>query len=89
MSDFMVASAGTMESNDCLVTVRRQKGLTIKIESVVYAQFGKQIRRVIEDTLRAKGIEDLYVLVEDKGALDYTIRARLDTAIERLGDQDA
>lgn len=85
----MVASAGTMESNDCLVTVRKQKGLTIKIESVVYAQFGHRIRAVIDETLSGKTIKNLYVLVQDKGALDYTIRARLLTAIERLGDQNA
>lgn len=78
-----------MESNDCLVTVRKQEGLTIRIESVVYAQFGKRIRQVVEETLSARGIEDLYVLIEDKGALDYTIRARLYTALERLGERDA
>jgi citrate lyase subunit gamma (acyl carrier protein) len=79
------ASAGTMESNDCIMTVSQHKGITIEIESIVFDQFGEQIEHVIRKTLKDLKIEDMYVICKDKGALDYCIKARLLTAIERLG----
>ncbi|MBE0701244.1 MAG: citrate lyase acyl carrier protein [Acholeplasmataceae bacterium] len=84
-----IASAGTMESNDCMMTVKRQKGIKVEIESIVFKQFGKQIRVVIFETLSDLDIRDIYVHCNDKGALDYTIKARLKTAIQRLEDQHA
>lgn len=84
-----IASCGTMESNDCLMTVKENDALEIVIESIVFEQFGDQILRVIEETLEQLGIKNIYVLCQDKGALDYTIRARLATAVQRMGGEDA
>ncbi|MBN2300377.1 MAG: citrate lyase acyl carrier protein [Acholeplasmataceae bacterium] len=84
-----VASAGTFESNDCLITVHHHQGLHIEIQSIVFEQFGEQIEKVIKATLAFHGIENLYVSINDKGALDYTIKARLLTAIQRLGEINA
>jgi citrate lyase subunit gamma (acyl carrier protein) len=84
-----MASAGTLESNDCYITVSEHQGIKIVLESIVMEQFGKQIRKVIEETLNSLGVKNLMVHCNDKGALDYAIRARLVTAIERLGDQNA
>ena len=84
-----IASCGTMESNDCLMTVKENDALEIVIESIVFEQFGDQILRVIEETLKQLGIKDIYVLCQDKGALDYTIKARLATAVQRMGGEDA
>ncbi|MEF3693346.1 MAG: citrate lyase acyl carrier protein [Acholeplasmataceae bacterium] len=78
------ASAGTMESNDCLMIVSESDQLTIDLESIVYHQFKDQIEAVIRETLKEKGYQKLHVHCQDKGALDYTIKARLLTAIERL-----
>ena len=83
------AMAGTMESSDCIMTVYKKPGITIKIESTVIKQFGKQIRQVIENTLSAHKIQDVFVHCQDKGALDYAIEARLVTALRRLGEIDA
>lgn len=83
------ASAGTLESNDCLMTVTESKGIKIEIESIVFDQFGEQIEKVIKDTLKTMNINDLHVICKDKGALDYCIKARLITAIERLGEDHA
>ena len=80
------ASAGTFESNDCLITVKRQKGLKIEIHSIVYEQFCNQIKKVLLETLDELNISDLFISINDKGALDYAIKARLITAIERLGE---
>jgi len=84
-----MASAGTMESNDCMMTVREHAGLRIEIESIVFKQFGMQIEKVIRDTLKELSIEDIYVQCNDKGALDYTVKARLLTAIQRMGEKNA
>lgn len=83
------AMAGTMESSDCLMTVMKQTGITIKIDSIVMLQFGDQIRHVIMHTLEKHHIKDIFVHCQDKGALDYTIEARLVTALKRLGEIDA
>ncbi len=83
------ASAGTMESNDCIMTVRHHEGIKIDIESIVFDQFGEQIEDVIRKTLKKLKIENLHVICKDKGALDYCIEARLLTAIERLGEHHA
>jgi len=84
-----LASCGSFESNDCFITVKESKTLNIKIESIVFEQFGDQIHKVIKDTLSELNISLIEVYVKDKGALDYTIKARLITAIKRLEDKNA
>ncbi len=83
------AVAGSLESNDCLITVYEKKGRKIKLDSIVYDQFGDQILKVVNDVLDSLGVDNIFVDIVDKGALDYTIKARLITAIKRLGDLDA
>ena len=78
-----------MESNDCLITVKTQNTIEIVIESIVNDQFGEQIEAVIKQTLSALNIRGLFVHVNDKGALDYAIKARLITAIRRLEETHA
>lgn len=79
------ATAGTYESNDCIVTVQKSEGLTLEIDSVVKEQFGKQIEKVALETLSSLNVSNMHVYIKDKGALDYTIIARIQTAIKRLG----
>lgn len=47
------AVAGTLESGDIMIQIApaETKGLHIDLDSSVAAQFGRQIRRVIEETL--------------------------------------
>lgn len=79
------ASAGTLESNDCLITIEPSDTTVITIESIVFEQFGDQIKKVIETWLTQHNLH-LFVHIQDKGALDYTILARLATAVRRLED---
>ncbi len=81
-----IGIAGSLESNDVLVTVRPSDKLIIDIHSIVDLLFHDQIESVVRETLKEKSIDKLEVTIEDKGALDYTIRARLLTAIRRMGD---
>lgn len=81
-----MATCGTYESNDCFVTVMPQKtGRTIQIESIVFSSFGAQIQAVIEGILEELHLDNIAIAIQDKGALDYTIRARVLTAIQRAG----
>lgn len=80
-----VAKAGTLESNDIVIMVYPNENDTVEIEleSIVMQQFGHRIREVIEETLKSLGVTSVKVKAQDKGALDYTIGARVETAIKR------
>jgi len=80
------ASAGTLESNDVLVTVEPGEGIKLDIESVVYQQFGQAIRATVMDTLAALDVTDATLHLNDRGALDCTIAARVETAARRVGE---
>ena len=78
------ASAGTMESSDVYVEIEpREKGVEIRLESVVKGQFGDQIQTVVKEVLEQCGVENALVSVMDRGALDCVIRARVETAVKR------
>lgn len=78
------AKAGTMESNDIYVLLQpNEEGNVIELESIVMKQFGKQIEKVIDETLKSLEVENAHVVAKDRGALDYTIRARIETAVKR------
>lgn len=79
-----VGIAGSVESNDVLITVQPSEELIIEITSIVDAFFHDQIEKVIIDTLKEKNINKVKVTCQDKGALDYTIKARLVTALARM-----
>jgi len=79
------ATAGSLESSDVLVTVTpaANSAVDLKIESIVIKQYGKRIRSVTEEIVKTAGIKGASVLVQDRGALECTLRARLETAIAR------
>lgn len=79
-----IGVAGSLESNDALITVTESDKIEISVKSIVYDFFHEQIEKVIIDTLEELGVNKVSVLCEDKGALDYTIRARLITALIRM-----
>lgn len=79
------AQAGTLESNDVYVQVFEHPNdtLEIKLTSVVIKQFKDQILDVVTNTLQKHNITSCLVVVEDKGALDHVIEARVESAILR------
>ncbi len=79
-----IGVAGSLESNDALITVTESHKTEITIKSIVYDFFHTQIEEVIATVLKEFNITNVNVLCEDKGALDYTIRARLITALSRM-----
>jgi len=71
-----------------MVTIDPGEGLQVDLQSSVAAQFGRQIKAVITDTLSGMGIKDAHVEAVDKGALDCTIRARVTAAAVRATGND-
>lgn len=82
------AVAGTLESSDCQVTVEPGNGkVDFSLESVVIHQFGNQIKKVTLETLKDLGVDNVRISIVDKGALDCTIKARIEGAVFRAVDQ--
>ncbi len=77
------AQAGTMQSSDLMVALEPAEALTVEIESTVKKQFEHLIRAVVEQVLAERGVTAGRVRLADRGALDYAIRARLETALDR------
>lgn len=75
--------AGSIESNDIMVKLFNDKGRTIELNSPVKEQFGAEIIKVVNDVLDEYKLNDVKVILEDRGALNYTIKARIKTAIQR------
>ena len=80
------AMAGTLESSDAQVTVSPADTLEIVIESSVINQYGRQIKQTVVETLSRLGVERGLVSVVDKGALDCTLKARVECAVFRSCD---
>ena len=82
------AVAGTLESGDIMVQIAPGDGLQVELQSSVAAQFGRQIKALITETLTGLGIDNAYVKATNKGALDCTIRARVTAAAVRATGKD-
>lgn len=77
------AAAGTLESSDAMVLVEPSNKLSIVISSSVMNQYGRQIKKSVEETLARLEVKSGLVTVNDKGALDCTLKARVECAIFR------
>ena len=77
------AAAGTEDSADVRVTVAPAETLRLTLHSTLHAQFGAAIEQTVRQVLTEQEIDCADVLVEDKGALDWILRARLETALGR------
>ena len=93
MSAHYSAVAGTLESNDILITISSTASSiggsanSVSLSSIVINQFGPAIRAVIDQCLEASGLLGVEVTVQDKGALECTIKARMETAIARYKEK--
>mgnify|MGYP001141499763 CR=1 FL=1 len=80
------AEAGLQEKGDVVIRFKPGpvgSGIELDVESKVLALFGSQIRASVLEEIAEYGLTDVSVAVTDQGALDYAIRARVQTAIER------
>ena len=80
------AAAGTLESSDCMVTVEPGEGITLDLSSSVMNQYGRQIKAAVLETLERLDVKNANVTVVDKGALECTLKARVECAVFRSSD---
>ncbi|HWR07914.1 citrate lyase acyl carrier protein [Sporomusa sp.] len=88
MNELKPAQAGTLESNDIMITVApgvQGSGVNIELESIVLTQYGQAIHKTIAAIVAEQNVTDIYIKAVDRGALDCTIRARTLAALSRAG----
>ena len=81
------SQAGTLESMECLVTLTEAPsgaGIKIEITGASAARFKSAMEKKITDTLCELGTKDIEVRVQDNGALDIVLGARVEAAYKRL-----
>ncbi|MDP4266704.1 MAG: citrate lyase acyl carrier protein [Bacteroidota bacterium] len=76
--------------SDCYVTLQltNEGGLNINLESKVKVLYGKNIISLTEKIFKQFGIENANITIEDTGALDFVIAARIEAAIHQLTERD-
>ena len=79
------AHAGTLESSDVFVRVVpiESAEIEIELESSVYEIYADAIVQTIQESAKALDARGIKLIVQDKGALDYVIKARVQAAILR------
>lgn len=82
------AVAGTLESSDIYIMIEpNSNGIELELESVVEGQYGDDIRRVINETLKELGVNSARLVVNDKGAIEPVIKSRIQTVVSRAAQQ--
>lgn len=82
------AFAGTLESSDLQVRIAPNPdgAIDIALDSSVQKQFGTVIEQLVRDVLSNMGVESALLEIEDKGALDCVIKARVQAAVMRAAE---
>ena len=82
------AVAGTLESSDIQITMGPNpgRGIDITLDSVVKMQFGDSILTTVSCVLEEFKITEAQITLNDKGAIDAVIRARMQTVICRAAE---
>jgi len=89
MTPKAASQAGTFESSDVIFLIEplpANSGRKIEVFSTVLHQFGESFNRIVLEMLDQFDMTDIHLIARDKGALEPTIRARLETAIKRCLD---
>jgi len=74
------ATAGSLNKGDCLVGVTDIEAPSLDVKADHVELFGAGIAAVVSETLERLGVH-MALRVEDQGALDYVIAARVEAAV--------
>ncbi|MCF6170793.1 MAG: aldolase/citrate lyase family protein [Bacteroidales bacterium] len=76
--------------SDCRVTIglNNSGGHQIEIHSKVGALFGNAIRKLAGELLDFFGIKNAHMLVEDSGAVEFVLAARMEAAVNKVMETD-
>ena len=77
------ASAGTLESSDCVVTVSPCERFELDYRGANSVIFAKRTEGLVREMLDKHSVSGASVVIQDQGAIEITINARLETALLR------
>ncbi|MDD9340165.1 MAG: citrate lyase acyl carrier protein [Providencia heimbachae] len=83
------AVAGTLESSDVMVRIEPLEDtqeVSIQISSSVEKQFGDAIHRIVLELVKLHDIQGAQIIIDDKGALECVLKARLEALLARACD---
>jgi citrate lyase subunit beta/citryl-CoA lyase len=83
-------NAGDKIRSDCLVQVERisSGGITINLDSKVGTLYGRSIRELAMSVLEHFGVTNARVDIQDSGALEFVLAARLEAALKQVIESD-
>jgi len=86
----IAGNKGDKIRSDCLVslTLTAGKDILININSSVKAMYGESINTLCRDMLNFYGIEHARLEIDDRGALPFTLAARIEAVIRKHVDTD-
>lgn len=88
MNQLRASSGNKGESikSDCYVEIelKTSGGIQIELESKVESLYGESINKLCKNIIQYFDIEHAYVFIDDTGALDFVIAARLEAVIQKL-----
>jgi len=90
MKPAISAQSGTFESSDVIFLIEplpENAGRKIELSSTVFHQYGESFNKIVVEMLDEFEMTDIHLIAKDKGALEPTIKARLETAIRRSMDE--
>ena len=81
---------GERVRSDCRINLKINStgGINLTINSRVGALYGNSIRELLLQILKHYAIDHADIIVDDSGALDFVIAARLEAAIKQIQDTD-
>ncbi|PLX07297.1 MAG: citrate lyase ACP [Marinilabiliales bacterium] len=87
------ASVGNREigtKSDCYVEMEllSSGGIQLELKSKVASLFGKSITKLVNDILAFYKVDNAHIYLEDKGAVDFVLAARIEAAIRQLKKTD-
>ena len=82
----MAGNRGKNLKSDCFVEFEKleEGGIQLEINSKVDAYYGNSNRKLVNDILRFFEIEHARLFIEDGGALEFVIAARVEAAIKKV-----
>ena len=82
----IAGNTGQAVRSDCQVNLELtgSGGIEINLESKVNVMYGESIRALIIKELGYFGIENANISVEDSGALEFVLMARIEAAVKQL-----
>lgn len=71
-----------------MITLTEAGETSVQVDTIVHEAFQRHLESLIRETLKQSGVKNIKVHCQDQGALDYTIKARLEAALARYEEND-